>query len=327
MHGPRDFNIAPGANALFMEGAILANARGERFMQKWDPRRIERAPRVIVTRAMALETLEGRGPVYLDATHLDSSSHRRLEMALPILMRTFAIADLDLRKDRIPYEVCLVTWGPGGIKVDKESGTTIPGLYAAGAASDHAEDGVSNVIGHGMESAIGGYRAGIAASQYIAETNEPTVNDNQIKAIKQRMFAPLKRDRGLTYQEVWEHCITIFEKGLLGPIRSEKGLKEALNAVQEIRELEIPRLIARDYHELAKNIGLENAMVFPELLARCSLLRSESRGSHYREEYPERDDRNWLKWVIAKRSDDGANVWAVPVPFHEYPLRPEGGQI
>ena len=95
--------------------------------------------------------------------------------------------------------------------------------------------------------------------------------------------------------------------------------------LQEIRELEIPELVAEDYHELAKCIALRNALHFPELLANCALLRTESRGSHYREDHPERDDATWLKWVIAKRENDGIKTWAEPIPLHEYHFRPQKG--
>jgi succinate dehydrogenase/fumarate reductase flavoprotein subunit len=325
-HGPRDFNTAPGANPLFMEGAILVNARGERFMERWDPIRMERAPRVIVTNAMAVETREGRGPVYLDATHLDRAAHSRLEMAIPILIRSFATGGLSLRKDRIPYVVYLESLGPGGIRVDRENATTIPGLYAAGAASDHGEDGVTNIISHGMESAIGGHRAGEAAAKYSLETGEPVIHEQKVKAMIEEIFMPLVRKPRLMYQEVLEHSVSLFEKGLLGPVRNERGLRKAIDTVKEIKEQEVPRLQARDFHDLTKIIGLQNALFFPELLAKCALLRTESRGSHYREDYPEANDRNWLKWVIAKRGEDGIKIWAEPIPFNEYPLRPEGGE-
>ncbi len=320
--GPRDFQCAPGSNILYGEGAMLVNAKGERFMEKYDRIRLERAGRAPVGRAIITEELEGRGPVYMDATHLDEAAYRRIEMAIPIVVKTFAMGGLSLRKDRIAYTFGMSDHGPGGIRVSRDGATTVPGLYAGGAASDHAEDGITNIIGHGMESAIGGSRAGKAAAIYAVETKEPATNKYQVQMLEQQIFAPMKRETGLKHQEVREHCADIIANSL-GPIRNERGLRQAIEAAREIREREIPQLIAKDYHELARCIGTANALFFLELLPRCALLRTESRGAHYREEYPERDDANWLKWVIAKREGDDINVWAEPIPMDEYPLRPE----
>jgi len=176
-----------------------------------------------------------------------------------------------------------------------------------------------------MESAIGGHRAGKAAAKYSAEMDVPLIQESKIREMRESIFAPLKLTRGFKYQEVWEHCISLFEKGLLGPVRNERGLKEAIDTIDEIKAGEIPRLTATDYHELARTIGLKNSLHFPELLARCALLRTESRGSHYREDYPERDDKNWLKWVIAKMEGNDLKVWAEAIPINEYPIRPEKG--
>ena len=132
----------------------------------------------------------------------------------------------------------------------------------------------------------------------------------------------MKRESGLNHQKVRRHCGRILEKGLLGPIKNEGGLKEAIIAAQEIREEEIPKLVARDYHELAGSIGVGNELLLLELYPRCSLLRTESRGSLWREDYPRRDDVNWLKWVIAKQEDNSIRVWTEPIPFEEYPLTP-----
>ncbi|MDP2719646.1 MAG: FAD-dependent oxidoreductase, partial [Dehalococcoidia bacterium] len=189
--GPTRFMCAPGLNILFGEGAIMTNARGERFMRNRDTVRIERAPRSVLSKAMALEMLEGRGPVFMDATRLDEASHRRIEMALPIVTMSFARGGLSLRKDKIEYDMRLTDLGPGGIRADSSGATCIPGLYAAGAASDHGEDGVSNVIGHGMESCIGGWRAGKGASEFSLRGEKPGFKEKQASELIEKTFKPL----------------------------------------------------------------------------------------------------------------------------------------
>lgn len=323
---PRDFNTAPGANILFSEGAILLNAKGERFMQKYDTLRLERAPRTVIGCAMIEETLKEQGPIYLDATRLDESAHGRIEKAIPILVHSFKIGGLDLKKDPIPYEVTLMDLGAGGIRVDTGGATLIPGLYAAGAASDHGEDGVTNIISHGMEAAIGGQRAGESASMYAAGIPDRSLDELQAATLKEKLFAPLNRERGLGRQEVRARCVRILRRGLLGPTRTHKGLNEAINELEEIRREVIPILFASDYHELAGAIGIENGLLFLELLGHCALLRTESRGPHFREDHPLRDDKHWLKWVVAKRKAEGIEVRAEKIPFHQYRLRLNEGE-
>ncbi len=312
----------PGANMLFGEGAILVNAEGNRFMEKWDPIRLERATRVMVARGIANEELQGRGPIYLDATHLDEAAHSRIEKCIPITVRSLAVLGLEFRKDRIPYTVALTDSGPGGVRVNRDKAGTVPALYAIGDNSDLGEMGVTEIITPGMSAAVGGCIAGGAAAKYVAEGVEPTIKEKQVRVLKEKVLTPMKQESGLRHHDVREHCKNIIRRGLLGPAKSENRLKEAIDIIQEIREKELPRLIARDYHELARCIGLENELLFLELLAECSLLRTESRGGHWREDHPEKDDTNWLKWVIAKRGEDGIKVWAEPIPFDEYPLKP-----
>ena len=320
---PTGFNCAPGANILFGEGAYLLTEKGGRFMTRWDPVRMERATRALSTRAIAVEELEGRGPVYLDASHLDEAAHRRIEMAIPIIIKSFELAGFSLKKDKIPYTSSISGYGPGGIRADSMGGTTIPALFVGGAASDHGEDGVSNVIEHGTESAIGGYRAGEAAAGYAAEIEEPALKESQVELLKKRLFAPLKRGSGQDHESVERNCLSILDKGLLGPIRNEEKLKEAITAAQVIREEEIPRLTASDYHNLSRSLGVENALFFMELVPRCALLRKESRGSHYREDYPDKDDANWLKWVTCKNTGSEIEVRAEPIPFKNYRYKPD----
>ncbi len=317
------FNCAPGANIFFGEGMIMVNAKGERFMEKWDPVRKERAPAALCCRATAIEILEGRGPVYWDCTHFDEAAHARIRKTLISVVRNLEINGLSLEKDKIPATFLLNDIGPGGICVRTKEGTTsIAGLYCGGAVSDHGEDGVTNVLAHGMASAIGGHRAGGGAAGYAQEAPAPAIIENQVRQLKEKTFAPLKRTSGIRPEVVKIRCDDLFDSGWLGPIRNEEKLKKALETVLEIKK-DIPQLVARDYHGLTRCTGISNAVLFPELISRCAVVRTESRGSHFREDYPERDDANWLKWVIARRKGDDIEVWTEAIPFEEYPLQPQ----
>ncbi|MBI4320312.1 MAG: FAD-binding protein [Chloroflexi bacterium] len=327
--GPRlrDFAgpIGPGLQIFAMEGVHFINARCERIMEKYDPVRLERAKRPVISLAIAAEEREGRGPVYVDARHLSPASLDAVERALPLVVNTLASVGQSFRKHLIPYTVDIQDVIAGGIRVNKGGATTVPGLYCAGDASDHADMGANEFVAQGIASANVGHRAGEAAATYALETDEPSADQRQVRALIGQVFAPLKRDSGLRHHEVRAHCKTILERGLLGPIKNAKGLQEAITIAGEIGRDEVPRLAAKDYHDLARCLGVRNELVFLDLMARCSLIRTESRGPHYREDYPQKDDANWLKWVVAKRRVDSTNVWTEAIPFEKYRLRPASG--
>lgn len=320
----RDFAgpIGPGLHIFGSEGVHFVNARGERFMGKWAPALMERASRALLARAIAIEEREGRGPVFVDATHLDDTSHDRIEKAIPMVIRNLAAAGQSFRTDRVPYTIALFNCGPGGIRINRDAETTLPNLFAAGDATDHGDCGVSPHLGSGMASAIVGNRAGLAAAKRAIEIGGQPVNKSQIKSLKEKIFAPMKRESGISHHEVREQCRVILERNLLGPFKNQAGLKEAIEYTQEI-ERQIPKITAKDYHELARSIGVRNELLLLELIARCSLLRTESRGIHYREDYQERDDINWLRWVITRKQNYGIDVWSERIPFEKYRLKPK----
>ncbi|MDP6178811.1 MAG: hypothetical protein QGG48_02865, partial [Desulfatiglandales bacterium] len=171
-------------------------------------------------------------------------------------------------------------------------------------ATDHSEDGVTNIILHGIEFVIGGYRSCKAAAKYASENEELPIIEYQAELIKEDKYATLKRKSGLKHPEVKKQCMAIMGEGLLGPTRNDKNPKEAIKAAGEIRKNEIPMISAKDYHEMARRIGLGNELRLLEILPKCTLIRTESRGSHYRENYPGKSDHNWLKWGIVKREGD-----------------------
>ena len=325
---PADLNLASGSHLLFGQGAYLRNEKGERFMEKYDSINMERADKnalgIAVAKEFAQEYIEGRQPiVFLDARHLDSRAHDAIRRGLPIYVSMLEKAGLDLTKDLIRYKMTVQACiGAGGIRINKDRASTVPGLYVAGSAGDHAEDGATNVIGHGMESAVSGRIAGMSAAKYALQAEKPIISRRQSAALSKTIFQPLFRSEGIKPQVINEEIGKFWET--ISVVRNKKVLSRAMNQIKELKKDKITRLSAKDYHELASAIGVINKVSFLELFVQFASKRTESRGGHFREDYPERDDKDWLKWVICKREGEGSSVWVEPVPLEKYPKRPPG---
>lgn len=318
---PVDFNLASGTNLMVGQGGYLVNKDGERFMKRYDPIHMERAQKTVVAIASSMEYLEGRGPVFLDLRHLDAQKHAAIRNGVPMYVKAMDRAGLDLSKDVIRYKASAVPClGAGGIRINIERATTIPGLYAAGSCSDHAEDGAENSLGNGMDSAVGGRVAGRYASEYVKEVEPPSIKERQVEALAKNAFQWLRRAKGITARNVNEDIDRIWES--IEVIRSEKSLNEAIRRSEEVEREKVPTLWAKDYHTLAGILGVINKVSFLGFFSRAALMRTESRGAHYRLDYPQRNDKNWLKWVICQQKGQGAEVWTEPVPFEKYPLKP-----
>jgi succinate dehydrogenase / fumarate reductase flavoprotein subunit/fumarate reductase flavoprotein subunit len=210
--------------------------------------------------------------------------------------------------------------GAGGIRINKERASTVPGLYVGGSSGDHAEDGATNVIGHGMESAVSGRIAGLSAAQYALQAEKPRISRRQAAVLAKTIPKPLLRSEGIRPQMINEEIGRLWET--ISVVRNKKVLSRAMDQIKELKEDKVKRLTARDYHEVASVIGIMNKVSFLELFIQFASRRTESRGGHFREDYPERDDKNWLKWIICRREREGTTVWVEPVPFEKYPERP-----
>ncbi len=211
--------------------------------------------------------------------------------------------------------------GDGIWAADKQCGTTIPGLYAAGDALGTATNGSVYTIGgsSSMGAMVTGAIAGAAAAKEAAKMDKPQVRAEEIARAKQLINIPRERKGG--FGPRW---VTHLLQNTLAPyfvyfVKKEDRLKAALTQVEFMQEHIVPMLLARDPHELRLAIETKSMVLSAEFRLRSALFRNESRGSHYREDYPRRDDKNWLAWVKIRPEQGKMAMVKVPIPKEWWP--------
>jgi succinate dehydrogenase/fumarate reductase flavoprotein subunit len=300
-----------GTNSLTGLGAHFINAKGERFMFRYDPAG-ERARRDILTSAIISETLAGNGPVYCDCRHLPGDILARLEETLgvdrPSLPRWFKEKGIDLKKE--PFEVTVsefssrrggVYFRGSGILIDQKTGTNIAGLFAAGDCCT-VSGGISGA-------AVMGYEAGKEAAKFSRRNGAGRrIQDQELDAEQERLFSAYGAAGNLSpadYEEKIRNVVTDY----VGYQRTEEKLRSAVDRLRNLAAEEAA-LRARDGHELMRAHEARNIREVAEMVATAALERRESRGSysHFRADFPNRDDTNWRKMIVLRKGDSGYEV-------------------
>lgn len=196
----------------------------------------------------------------------------------------------------------------GLVPINDRCESDIPGLYAAGdSLGSYMSGAIYTQIGSSMAgSAVQGAIAGEAAAEYIRDREMPVLSQSRIDSIQDEMLAPLKREAG--YSPAW---VTQTLQGIMIPnfvlyIKKESILQAALAYVEELRDHHVPMLRASDMHELRLAHETRNMIMNAEMKLRASLMRKESRCSHYRLDYPEVDYDNWQAWINIYKGTDGS---------------------
>jgi L-aspartate oxidase len=276
------------SEALRGEGAVLINHAGERFMDRYESAG-ELAPRDRVSRAIERESRITGYPVYLSVAHLDAAFvHERF----PLISQACREAGLDLARDPIPVGPA-AHYVMGGVQTDLDGQTTVPGLFAAGEVACTGVHGANRLASNSLlEGLVFGARAGRAMKRLKAGGQRPDVGDLKPEPVGQR---PGGRIALLDAREVqtlmWRQ---------VGLFRVRDGLDQTL-AQLEPAWTELDGWLRNGGALDANGWRAASILTVGRLIARAALRREESRGGHYRDDYPSRDDIHWKRRVSEKR--------------------------
>jgi succinate dehydrogenase / fumarate reductase flavoprotein subunit len=292
------------------EGGILTNSEGKRFMEDYDPEKMELSSRDVVSKAIYQETQAGRGTphggVWLDITHLDGE---KIKKKLPSMWEQFhKLADLDITKE--PMEVGPTThYMMGGVKAESMTqSTNVPGLYAAGEVACGLH-GATRLGGNSLSDLlVFGKRAGEAAAEYaLGQSGTPKIDNELIEKEAELLLAPFHREDGenpFVLQSDLQHLM----QDKVGIWRTGQLMQEAIDGIAKLKEraanvsITGSRMFNPGWH-MARD--LPHMLDIAESIAHSALAREESRGAHTRDDFPDRLDETWGKknHVVIKDGD------------------------
>jgi len=309
------------------EGGHLINNKGQRFMAEYAPSAMELAPRDIVARAIQTEVDKGNGfedeYVHLDLRHL---GQKKIDKRLPSVREIcLKFGGIDPVETPIPIQPAQ-HYSMGGVDVDVRCATSLPGFYAAGECACVSVHGANRLGGNSLlDTIVFGKIAGREASNFVQGLERKDGNEKSMlaeaAAEKAKVDAWLGRPGGKMAHHLL-HDLKIVMSGKVGIFRTKKQLEEALEAIREIREDYGRAFISGKclrYSQAVVNLIEFGYMVdLTEVITLGALLREETRGSHYRLDFPKRNDAAWLKHTLLSLRDGKPEVAYRDVQITKY---------
>jgi succinate dehydrogenase / fumarate reductase flavoprotein subunit len=317
------------------EGGILRNGTGEAFMARYAPTVKDLAPRDMIARAIMTEVREGRGIdggryVHLDLTHLGRD--RIQERLWEIASFSKIYVGVDPAEAPIPVEpTCHYLMG--GIPTDSEGrvladgkATPLEGLYAAGECACVSVHGANRLGTNSLiDLIVFGRRAGREISEYIRSCPEkpfPRTLERKLTERIERLLQSESGERLYPIRQKMNETMT----GWCSVFREKNGLGRALDEIRVLKEryraVGLSTKGRRFNYELVEVFELGHMLLQAEVILASALAREESRGAHFREDFPERDDDRWLKHTLATHTPEGPKITDKPVTITRFEPKP-----
>lgn len=315
---------------------VLVNNQGENFIEKYFPGREESYRNIIW--AMAKEVMAGRGPIYFDI----SKDPEQLNNVVLSEQHQFTLANggflnpermlkekggIDLRTQKVEW-VPALSGRLGNIRVDLDCKSTLDGLWAIGDTiiNGIAVEGAlaaNNYPGSGLALAlVSALKAAESVARTAPEALAPEVSPDEQAGLKERMYAPMALKKGFEPYEAISRIQQVMVPLKYIFLREGDRLKEALGMIEHVKAEVLPNIRATDPHELAKYHEAESMTLCAEMVFRAAAYRNESRGIHIREDYPAKDDKNWLKWTVIRKDREKMTLSTEPIPLARYKFKP-----
>lgn len=295
-------------------GGILKNRLGERFMQRYQPQRLELAGRDEVTRAIYQEIQEGRGTehggVYLDVTHWEEG---KAEKIVPDVFAEHMGVGIDIRKQMMEISPSMHHM-MGGYDITEWGETNVDGLFACGEVT-RSIHGANRLGGNSVaEGQVFGRRAGLRASESVRHGKRPEISQQIIDESVKDIEAFLKRQSGIKTAEILTRIKDVMWQDV-GIIRDAEKLQRAQREITALKQ-EANSLYAQNIQELQSCLEIRDMLKVAEVITLAALERKESRGAHYRSDYPQMDPA-WEKNIRVYREKDEKLVTEVVMPVKE----------